>query len=64
MDDGVRAQLCLTLCDSKDCIAHQTPLSMVFSQARILEWFSIPSSSGSSGSRDRTHVSCVSCIGR
>ena len=30
----MRAQLCLTLCDSKDCVAHQTPLSMVFSQAR------------------------------
>ena len=34
MDDGMHAQLCLTLCDSKDCVAHQTPLSMVFSQAR------------------------------
>ena len=33
-------------------------------QARILEWVAISSSRGSSGPRDRTHVSCVSCIGR
>ena len=34
------------------------------SQAKILEWIAMPSSRGSSQFRDRTHVSCVSCIGR
>ena len=34
------------------------------SQARILEWVSMPSSRGSSRPRERTHVSCVSCISR
>ena len=31
-------------------------------QARILEWIAIPFSRESSQPRDRTHVSCVSCI--
>ena len=34
------------------------------SQARVLEWVSMPSSRGSSRPRERTHVSCVSCISR
>ena len=33
-------------------------------QARILEWVVMPSSRGSSQSRDRTLISYVSCIGR
>ena len=33
-------------------------------QARILEWVSMLSPRGSSQPRDRTHVYCVSCIGR
>ena len=33
-------------------------------QTRILEWIAMPSSRGSSGPRDRTHNSHVSCIGR
>ena len=41
-------------------VAHQAPLSIGL-QARILEWVAMPSSKGSSRSRDRT---CVSCIGR
>ena len=36
------AQLCRTLCDP-GTVAHQAPLSMGFSQARILEWVAIPS---------------------
>ena len=32
--------------------------------ARILEWVATSSSRGSSQPRDRTHVSCISCIGR
>ena len=45
-------------------VAHQAPLSMGFSQARILEWVAMPSSRESSWPRDRTWISCVSCIGR
>ena len=33
-------------------------------QARILEWVAISFSKGSFRPRDRTHVSCMSCIGR
>jgi len=33
-----------------------------FLQARIQEWVAMPSSRGSSGSRDPTHVSFVSCV--
>ena len=33
-------------------------------QARILEWVTVPSSSGSSQRRDQTHMSYVSCTGR
>ena len=36
----------------------------VIFHARILEWVAISSSRGSSWPRDRTQVSCVSCIGR
>ena len=36
----------------------------VFLQAKILEWVAISSSRGSSQPRDRTCISCVSCIGR
>ena len=31
-------------------------------QARILEWVTTSSYSGSSDARGRTHISCVSCI--
>ena len=44
--------------------ARQAPLSMKFSQARILEWVAISSSRGSSQPRDQTQVSYVSSIGR
>ena len=40
-------------------IAHQAPLSMKILQARILEWFAMPSSRGSSQPKDRTQVSCI-----
>ena len=39
--------------------AHQAPLSMGILQARMLEWIVMPSSRGSSQSRDRTQVSCI-----
>ena len=44
-----------------DC---QDPLSMKIVQARILEWFAMLSSRGSSQFTDWSHVSYVSCIGR
>ena len=40
-------------------VAHQAPLSMGFSQARVLEWAAISSSRGSYRPRDQTHVSCI-----
>ena len=43
--------------------ACQTPLSIQFFQARILEWVAI-SSKGSSQPRDQTWVHCVSCTDR
>ena len=33
-------------------------------QARILVWVAISSSRGSSGPRDWTHISCISCTGK
>ena len=46
----------LTLFDSMDC---QAPLSVGILQARILEWFAMTSSRGSSQPRDRTQVSLI-----
>ena len=40
-------------------VAHQAPLSMGIPQARILEWFAIPSSKGYSQPRDWTQVSSI-----
>ena len=39
--------------------ARQAPLSMGIFQARIPEWFAMPSSRGSSQPRDQTQVSCI-----
>ena len=60
---GLVTQVCLTLCKSLDC---SLPGSLVhgISQAKILEWVAISYSRGSSQPRDRTRVSCFSCIGR
>ena len=54
---------CPALCDPTD---HSPPDSSVHGilQERILEWFAIPSSRGSSQSRDQTYISYVSCIDR
>ena len=56
-------QLYPILCDTVD---HSPPGPSVHGilQARILVWVAISSSKGSSQPRDRTHVSCVSCVGR
>ena len=59
----VHAQLCLTLCDPMDCSSPGSPVLGIF-QARILKWVAISSSRRSSQSRDGSHASCVSCIGR
>ena len=40
-------------------VAHQAPLSMGILQARILEWVAMPSSRGSSQSRDQIQVSHI-----
>ena len=45
-------------------IARQAPLPMGILQARMLEWIAMPSSRGSSQSREQTQVSYVSCIAR
>ena len=42
-------------------VAYQAPLSMGFSRQELLEWVAI--SRGSSQPRDRTCISCISCIG-
>ena len=44
-----------------DCSLPVSSLHGIF-QASILEWVAMPSSRGSSRPRDRTGVSCVSCI--
>ena len=54
----VCTQSCLTLCDPKDYIARQAPLSMDF-PGRITGVDTISSSRGSSWSKDRTCVSCI-----
>ena len=59
-------QVCSIVSNSFDPMDCSPPGSSVcgISQARILEWVAIFSSSGSSWLRDWTQVSWVSCIGR
>ena len=52
-----------TLCKPLDCSPPDSSVHGIL-QARILEQVVMPSSRGSSQLRDRTCVSCVSCIGR
>ena len=47
------------LCATPWTVALQAPLSMGILQARILEWFAMPSSRGSSQPRGQTQVSCT-----
>ena len=56
-------QSCLTLCDPMDCSPPGSSAHGIL-QARILEWVAIPSSRASSWLRDRSRVSCISCVGR
>ena len=50
-------------CDPMDCCLPGSSVHGIF-QARILKWFAISYSRGSSWPRNWNHVSCVSCIGR
>ena len=57
------AQSCPTLCNPMDCSPPGSSVRGIL-QATILEQGSISSSGRSSQPRDRTHVSCISCIAR
>ena len=57
------AQSNLTLCDPMNCSLPSSSVHEI-SQAGILKWVAISYSRVSSQPRDRTHVSCVSCMGR
>ena len=50
---------CVEFFASLCTIALQAPLSMGILQSRILEWVAMPSSKGSSQTRNRTHVSHI-----
>ena len=50
------------LCDLKDCSPPGSSVHGIL-QARILEWVAMPPSRGSSGPKDQTHISYISCIG-
>ena len=54
-------QSCPTLCDPMDCSPPGSSVQGIL-QARTLEWVAMPFSRGSSRPRDRTCVSCSSCI--
>ena len=55
-------QSCLTLCNPLDCSLPGSSVYGIF-QARTLKQVAISYSRGSSGSRDQTRVSRVSCTG-
>ena len=57
--DCMRAQSCPTLCDPTDCSPPGSSVHEI-SQARTLKQVAIYSSRGSSWSRNRTCVSCIS----
>ena len=59
----MHAQSCPTLCDPMNCSPPGSSVHGIF-QARILAWVAICYARGSSLPRDRTHLSCVSCIDR
>ena len=59
----VSLQLCPTLCDPMDGSPPGSSVHGIL-QARILEWFAMPSSMSSSWSRDWTPISYVSYTGR
>ena len=54
---------CSTLCNPMDCSPPSSSVHGIF-QARILEWFAMPPSRGSSQPRDGIHISYISRIDR
>ena len=52
---------CPILCNPMDCSPPGSSVHGIL-QARILEWVAISFSWGSEQFRDRTHISCVSCV--
>ena len=54
-------QSCLTLCNLMSCSPAGSSAHGIL-RSRTLEWVAIPFSRGSSWPRDRTPISCVSCI--
>ena len=56
-------QLCPTLCHPVYCSPSGSSVHEI-SQTRILGWVAISFSRGSFQPRDRTCISCISCIGR
>ena len=54
-------QSCPNLCKPMDCSPPGSSVHRIL-WAKILEWIAIPFSTGSSWSRDQTHVSWGSCI--
>ena len=61
LSTGEVAQSCPTLCDLMDCSLPDSSVHGIF-QERILEWFAISFSRGTSWPRDRSQVSCI--VGR
>ena len=59
----MHAHLCLTLCNPVDCSPPNSSVHGTL-QARILKWVAIFYLRRSSWTKDRTCVSCLSCIGR
>ena len=59
---SVCAHSCLALCNPMDCSLPGSSVHGIL-QVRILEWATISFLRGSSQPRDKTSVSCVSCIG-
>ena len=53
----------LVICDLMDFSPPGSSIHEIF-QARIMEWVAISFSRGSSPSRNRACISCISCIGR
>ena len=56
------SQSCLTICNPIDCSPPGSSVHGIL-QARILQWFVMPFSRGSSWSRDWTRIFYISCTG-
>ena len=51
------------ICNPMDCSPPHSSVHGIL-HTRVLEWVALSSSRGSSQPRDRTRISCISCIGR